>query len=478
VTKRNLAITIVAIVALAGSLLVLRLMRRPSRSGGLEPPGSPNVVLLIIDTLRADYLGCYGCLEDVSPEIDEIAEDGVLFEDVTAQCSWTRPSIASMVTALYPRTLGIYKEEFDVLADEHVTLAEALKDQGYRTLGITANPNINKTFGFDQGFDEYSESTVIWSWMKPENGKIRQKPGKFASLPRSAEVFDWVLRRAASGDGRPTYVQINVMEVHSPDLARREFWPLASYYASRDAQRPDWNGPRKDIVWKTCMALRQVSHDTGVFIQRLKSLPGWGNTLFIITSDHGQGLDDHPDVYDSLKHGNLLYDSQVQVPLILYNPGDPKNIPGGLRIGARVRLLDIQPTVLDYARAPVSDRTAGRSLLPMMTGSGAAPTLPDLLVAETNWRDVDKIAVYSEDWMYIENRDGWKGVNEFELQRIGAPQNGRATDRINARPEIAERLRQAMAEWEERWKPAPAVEPVAGPSDEETDQLKSLGYIK
>jgi arylsulfatase A-like enzyme len=476
-TKRNLAIAIVVAAALSASLLVLRLKLSPAESG-VEAARSPNVVLLIIDTLRADFLGCYGSREDASPEIDEIAEDGVIFENVLAQCSWTRPSIGSMITALYPRTLGIYKEEFDVLSEEHVTLAEALRDRGYRTLGVTANPNINKTFGFDQGFDEYSESTVIWSWMKPESGKIRQKPGKFANLPRSAEVFDWVLERAAAGDGRPTYVQINVMEVHSPDIARREFWPLASYYASRDAQRPTWTGPRADIVWKTYMAVSQISHDTGAFIQRLRSLPGWDNTLFIITSDHGQGLDDHPDVYDSLKHGNLLYDSQVEVPLILYNPGDPKKVPGGRRIGERVRLMDIPPTVLDYVRAQVPDSTAGRSLLSTMTASGASPAQSEPFVAETQWRNVNKIAVYGEKWMYVENRDGWRGVNEFELQRIGAPQNGRATDQIEAHPEIVERLQLALAEWEERWRPAPPVEPVAGPSEEETEQLKSLGYIK
>ena len=86
---------------------------------GVPRHSGPNVVLIIIDTLRADLLGCYGCELDTSPEIDDIADRGVLFERTLAQCSWTRPSIASMLTSRYPRTLGIYKEKYDILEDDH-----------------------------------------------------------------------------------------------------------------------------------------------------------------------------------------------------------------------------------------------------------------------------------------------------------------------------------------------------------------------
>ncbi len=110
------------------------------------PSNRPNIVLIIIDTLRADKLGCYGFPENTSPEIDRIANKGILFENVISQSSWTRPSIGSMLTSLYPRTVGIYKEEFDILHDRYETLAEILNDNGYYTMGITANPNINSVF--------------------------------------------------------------------------------------------------------------------------------------------------------------------------------------------------------------------------------------------------------------------------------------------------------------------------------------------
>jgi len=132
----------------------------------------PNVVLIIIDTLRADKLGCYGFPGDISPELDKMAKKGVQFNNVIAQSSWTRPSIGSMLTSLYPRSLGIYKEKFDILADWYVSLPEILQAKGYSTVGITANPNINKFFNFDQGFDIYMDSHVIFNWMNPEKGKV------------------------------------------------------------------------------------------------------------------------------------------------------------------------------------------------------------------------------------------------------------------------------------------------------------------
>ena len=100
-----------------------------------------------------------------------------------AQSSWTRPSIGSMITSLYPRSLGIYKERFDILPDDHWTLAEILQANGYRTVGITANPNINTVFNFHQGFEDYEDSSVIWPWMMPEQNK--KKRDRESGVPSS-----------------------------------------------------------------------------------------------------------------------------------------------------------------------------------------------------------------------------------------------------------------------------------------------------
>lgn len=236
----------------------------------------PNVVLIIIDTLRADFLGCYGSDVNASPEIDSIAGRGVLFERTLAQCSWTRPSIASLITSRYPRTLGIYKEKYDTLADGHYTLAEILKQDG----------DVN--------------------------------------LPRSGDILGWVLRKAESVKSGPVYVQINIMEVHSPPLVlpwNRWYFDHVDVNVDED-EPPARRSALEQLVRGTYCAVKQVSWQLGSFIDALSSLPGWGNTLFVITSDHGQGPVDHPDVHDAAHHGNLLYDSRVRVPLILYNPAD------------------------------------------------------------------------------------------------------------------------------------------------------------
>src|SRR4030042_4918019 len=159
----------------------------------------PNVVLIIIDTLRADKLGCYGFPDETSPEIDRFAENGILFKRTIAQSSWTKPSIGSMLTSLYPRSIGIYKEKFDILDDKYLTLAEVLKENGYFTLGVTANPNINSIFNFNQGFDHYIDSDIIWDWMKQEEGNELYSAN---ILPDSRIVFDKALNLAKTVSNR------------------------------------------------------------------------------------------------------------------------------------------------------------------------------------------------------------------------------------------------------------------------------------
>jgi arylsulfatase A-like enzyme len=440
----------------------------------------PNIVLIIIDTLRADFLGCYGCSENVSPEIDEIAGNGVVFERVISQCSWTRPSIGSMLTSRYPRTLGIFKEKFDILGYEFSTMAEVLNQNGYSTIGITANPHLNKVFNFHQGFDDYEESSVIWGWMPPEQGKKLRKEGRQINLPRSSDIFRWVLSKAKSGASNPAYVQINVMEVHSPSLVLNRYRRLYDHLPVNisEDETPKKRAALAQLVRGTYCAVAQISHDVGEFIRELTSLPGWENTLFVITSDHGQGLADHPGVQSSEHHGNLLYDSQVLVPLVLYNPADSALVCGGRRIKEVVRLLDMMPTVLAYAGVDNPAGAQGESLLGFIAGGANPPELPEVFVAETNWQQVDKIAAYTGEWKYIENRDGWGGVNPFELQRAGILENGTVTDSVQDYTAEAERLKLYLREWERRFPRAERRQPQGIPSDAEIEQLKSLGYMK
>lgn len=437
----------------------------------------PNIVLIIIDALRADKLGCYGFPGEISKEIDAMAKKGVLFEYVLSQSSWTRPSVGSMMTSLYPRSIGIYKERFDILHHKYLTLAEILKANGYQTFGITANPNTNQVFNFHQGFEEYEDSAVVWKWMKPGPGQ------KFSDdnhqLPKSREIFARVLNKAKSYSKGPVYIQITVMEVHSPYLIRDEYRDAFKNYPVKKVNIKYPEEKLVKLVRGTLGAVQQISYDIGEFVRQLREVPGWENTLFVITSDHGQGLDDHPNVEGSPPHGNLLYESQLRVPLIFYHPKAPKKIFTPKRVKQRVRLLDLMPTILDYVEIPLpkGQRIHGRSLIGLIRGNGKNLQLPDFFVAETNWRKVNKIAVYSQKWKYFQNRDNWKGVNINELQPMGLTENGKLTDKIHEYSEIGKEMKKILFQWEKQYKRAKRTFPQGKLSKKEIEQLKSLGYL-
>ena len=452
---KKIFILIVALLLLVCAVLLWK-------SGIILDKRRPNVALIIIDTLRADKLGCYGFPHDTSPEIDNLAKQGVLFERTISQCSWTRPSIGSMLTSLYPRSIGIYKERWDALNESYLTLAEILNENGYFTIGLTANPFINSVFNFQQGFDDYSDSSVIFPEMKSEPGKT-VATSTFDNLLRSAIILNGALDKAKACSQFPAYIQILIMEVHTPVLIRDEF-----HGTFKGLEHSDYYD-----------AIRQVSHDIDRFIERLLTISGWEDTLFILTSDHGEGLSDHPDVFDSTGHGNLLYESQVRVPLIFYHPDHSKDTFKNQRIKRGVRLLDLMPTILEYVHVPIPDDIEGKSLLGLIDGSKQDIELPNFFVTETNWNKVDKIGVYSGRWKYIENRDQWPGVNPYELQAVGVRENGKVTDRIDREPEMGEELKKYLNLWEDLYKKVDSSSfNGKRPSKKELDQLKALGYIK
>lgn len=467
-TQRKRKTYLVLAGLLCAGMAVSWLLLSDGRSRLLEKlTGSrPNIVLIIIDTLRADKMRCYGFPGNTSPELDEMAKRGVRFNRVVAQCSWTRPSIGSMLTALYPRTIGIYKEEADSLNDRFTTLAEALQAHGYKTVGLTANPNLNKAYNFHQGFDHYVDSIVVFPWMKPQEGQV---PLKGHNMLSARDLFTRALELVGSGEEGPYYIQLNVMEVHewyqkpNRSLIRAPFsfmFPKA---------------PNKTYL----QALRQLSEDINDFAKKLKSLPGFEDTLFVLTSDHGEGLNDHPDVWYSIGHGRYLYESQVMVPLIFYHSGG--DLPART-VEQRVRLLDLMPTLLDYVGAPVPEGLHGVSLLPLIRGETNHVSLPECFVTETELRSSRKIATYSPAWKYIENlevgKNRHKGYIPLELQAIGVKENGAKTNSIASQQAAAGSLRSFLRDWETRFPKEPSTRSKQSISPEEIEQLRSLGYLQ
>jgi len=425
-----------------------------------HPPEKPNIALFIIDTLRADAMGCYGSSRGSTPELDALAARGVRFETIYAQTSWTRPSVASMLTGRQIRSLGIYNERVGILGDRFTTLAEVLRDQGYSTFGITANPHLNRAYNFQQGFDSYVDSDTVFSFM-PIGG--RQSSYEETSLATAREMFARVAEFVDRHPGTPTYVQVALMEVHEwgrgkGSLTRAEFArstprsPFTAYYS----------------------AVRQVSADLAAFVAELESRRGWDDALFVFVSDHGEGLDSQPSVQDSVFHGPLLYESQLRVPLVIYRPG--WNL-AGRSVSQRGRLLDFMPTVLDAAGLAAPPGLDGISLLPAAREPEVELPLPELFVAETFFRGHRKAAVYGRHYKYYENYDHHPGTALRELQQIGAEEDGARTSVLDEERPTAKAMHEFLETWKRNHPKAKMTRHEQEPSAEAMEQLRSMGYI-
>ncbi|HIK60537.1 MAG TPA: hypothetical protein EYF98_07580 [Planctomycetes bacterium] len=433
-----------------------------------EAPRPSNIVLVIIDTLRADKVSSYGCEVDTSPALTVLAEQGMQFDSVIAQSSWTLPSVGSMLTSRYPRSLGLKMEDGQMVPDEAVTLAEILQREGYATFGITANPNLNSRYNFHQGFDHYSDSSVVFHRRDasiPE-GAISYLNAPLRSTPEIlAETLEFA--RGLGGD-RPGYIQLNLMEVHE--------WIKPDQYL-----RPEYRGLfEEEVAAPYLCAIRQVTDDTVAFIHDLASLPGWEDTLFIVTSDHGEGLGDHPDVPRSMGHGSLLYGSHIRVPWIVYNPIWQRGVgqgPSVRRVAAPLRLLDLVPTTLDALGVPVPPDCRGTSAWPLALGQTDRMDTPEFMVTETYFRGVDKISAVGGQWQYINNRAKHPGVPRHELQANDQRPNGIQTDVSSTQRGEVRRMRAFLEDWELRHPSAEPVPLVGELSPEAEGQLRAIGYL-
>ena len=367
---------------------------------------------------------------------------------------------------MYPRSLGIYHEQRGILNDRFQTLAEILRDQGYRTYGATANPHLNRSFNFQQGFDEYLDSTSVWYWTAAGDGHT---PAASPTLASARQMFEtmlgWLDREGERAARAPHYLQFNLMEVH-------ETW------GEYDLVRPEFKSEFTDVKYEKhrryLQAVRQVSHDLNWLVDALAKRPGWDDVVYVIVSDHGEGLDSHPAIPESDFHGTLLYESHLRVPLILFSTG--LRVPRGLVIDQPVRLLEVVPTVLEIAGIAPPHKMQGRSLVPLLHRTGDVD-LPEVFVVETEYWDSDKIGAYTDEWKMILNLDDQRGSLRQELQRIGFAENGMRTDVGQKHFDVLQHLIQFVRRWESQYTRVPSTLADENLPEEDIEQLRALGYV-
>jgi arylsulfatase A-like enzyme len=347
--------------------------------GTAEPPSRnalPDVVLVSIDSLRFDHLGCYGYARATSPTIDRLAREGVRFETVASTSSWTLPAHAALLTGLLDSSHGVVDNGLR-LARGARTLAAVLRDAGWRTAGFFGGPYLDPTYGFGEGFDVYQ------SCMNPAAlSSLRDVTG-----PRTVEaVSRWLDTEARSGARKPFFLFLHLWDVHY------DYIPPAGYAERFD---PDYTGrldardlPENPAV-EPGMSPRDFEHllalydgeilstdeSLGRILGELDRRGRLGNALVIVTSDHGEEFFEH----GGKGHQKTLFDEVVRVPLLLRWPG---HLDAGRRVREPVRLIDVMPTVLGLAGVRERPPMQGRDLGPLLRGEAMAdaPALMELSV--------------------------------------------------------------------------------------------------
>jgi arylsulfatase A-like enzyme len=427
----------------------------------------PNLVLVTVDTLRADHTTPYGYGRDTTPVLARLAREGVTVELAYAPMATTGPSHAALLTSRYPVSLG-YLRNGQRLDEGHVTLAERLHGAGYRTSAAVSSFVLDKRLGFAQGFGTYdcrfdrSRATATmeqWEGLTVPAGFDR----------RADETTDvalaWLARR---GTDRPFFLWVHYFDPHHP------YSPPAPY--DRRFAQPGTPGlPGTVALYDGEIAF--TDHQLGRLLDAIDAAGLAPRTLVVVTADHGEGLMQH----GHMGHGLHLYEEAVRVPLVFRWPG---SLPAGARVSGPVEHVDLVPTVLDLLGVPHgAEGIEGRTLAAALRGeTGTAGRDPRRAVfLERRLYDTERVgdfhvkgekfAVRAGPWKYIEAPE----EQTRELYDL-ASDPGETRDLFAGRVAVADGLARGLAGWRGRFDRR--VRARDDSSTEMKEALRALGYVQ
>lgn len=444
---------------------------------GCGAPPRPNVVLVSIDTLRADHVSAYGYPRQTTPQIDRLAAGGVRFSNAFASASWTLPSHASLFTSQLPSVHGA-RHDRAALPAAATTLAESLSAAGFATAGFVSWVYVGARYGFAQGFDEYRELV--------DASRLEFASGGGAA--RAETVIDAAVGWLATAPRRPFFLFVHLFDPHL-DYAPPEPYgalfggdPAASdgryasvrphiAYLHADPPAPLSPAARERLTALYDGEIRYVDDQLG---RLMSALARRGEEcLVVVLSDHGEEFGEHGSFEG---HGWTLYDEVLRVPLVMRLPGGEA---AGAVLDAPVSLLDVAPTILDALELPLPESFQGTSQLPRIRG-GAAPG-ERLLFAQT-WRSGTRLrAVRGARWKRIEVEDAGaaqlglpvrQGVELYDLERDPGEQRALREDGFPEARSLAAAL--DAAEREPAGGATAPAEVELG--DAERERLRALGY--
>jgi arylsulfatase A-like enzyme/Tfp pilus assembly protein PilF len=340
--RRSLAAFALVLLVAAGLL-----WRRPDLRPGWLGGRPPNLLLISLDTLRADRLGVYGYSPAMTPRLDALAARGLRFAQATTVVPLTLPAHSSLFTGVFPPRHGVRDNGGFYLADDQVTLAEVLREKGYRTGGFVSSFVLDARWGIQQGFEHYFDDFDL--------SKFDQAPGMDAIQRPGRETVDEALRWLGQDRARPFFAWVHLYDPHAP-------YEAGEPYASRF---PPTASGAYDAEIAATDALVGRLFDALEIEDRLRE------TLVVVVGDHGEMLGEHGEQ----THGFFVYDAAMHIPLLVAGPSVPTRV-----VSEQVRIVDVMPTVLDLLGYETPASVQGASLTPLARGERL-----DLLALTESW---------------------------------------------------------------------------------------------
>ncbi len=497
------------IALLLGALLVPVVRARRAADTGQAPIAlpaarldAPDVVLVVLDTVRADHVGVYGYSRDTSPHLDALASEGALYLDATAPATWSLPSHASLFTGRFPSGHQAHQEH-RFLTDDAPTLAETLAKAGYDTRCFTANAWISDTLGLTRGFawcdeawrdGQLSRNRVFIHRLLDKLGfGLDDKGGDTV-----ASNFErWAAERPA--DGPPAFTFVNFIEAHFPyhqvpkeflarfsDSSRRELreTSMALMEAQFGGEPPDPDEARTPAIDMYDAGLAYADHLLGRLVEAVRQRGTLDRTIFVVLADHGELLSEH----GAYGHGHSIYEAESRVPLVIRYP---EAIRPGTRVETGVSTVGVFATILDLAGIPAPDGLQVSSLLPAI--AGGAPGGPILserysgnLAAGRAQSLQDSDPLFRSDLRFRAYRVGNRKLVQSSDDSVLLFDLGEDPDELRdvvaRRPDDLEQLRSELQDWSAVLG-LPAIDAVVDTGEapdldpEARERLKALGYV-
>ncbi|MFC1922887.1 sulfatase [Chloroflexota bacterium] len=450
----------------------------------------PNIILLTIDTLRPDRLGCYGFTPSVTPNIDRLAESGIIFTQAITGGSWTQAAFPVMLTSTYA---SMYGGCLGLLALDRPSPINALKEGGYTTAGFSTSPLLSRSYGYERSFDDYIDLDPGEKdpWLRNVKGGhnllkqpfthyladlmgIRTRPAKIytSAAELTDQMCDWI-----GNSGGPFFIWGHYMDVHWPyHLEDSLTDPSKIAQAWKDVvhlHNVNWKDEQITSAQKDHYidlyekAVSYTDYHLGRLFDFLKMTGMDQNTIIVLVSDHGE---------EFLEHGRWghwednLYDEILKVPLLIHLPGLTESI----MISEQVRTLDLMPTILELSGCSSPEGLKGMSLAPLWSGN--TEIFHSSAAISEMWRESwHIIAIRNGKYKYIWDNKRTDGPLLFDLEVDRGEERNLSTDLPNVVDEFHHYVDEVLEEMERtksELRAAPELD------DEMLNRLRDLGYVQ